>query len=84
VALNTITIAIKTENDIYQVYILLSLFKALKQELTFSSHLAMPSVLIPLKHGNVTNLARILNEHLVNSYANQVSSLCLKFVHLLV
>ncbi|XP_071172754.1 protein arginine N-methyltransferase 5-like [Mytilus galloprovincialis] len=44
---------------------------ALRQELTFASHLAIPSVLIPLKNGNITNLARILNEHLVNSYANQ-------------
>lgn len=44
---------------------------AFKQELAFASHLSVPAVLMQLKSGDVTNMARCLNEHLTNSYFQQ-------------
>lgn len=46
-------------------------FQAFKQELAFASHLSVPAVLMQLKSGDVTNMARCLNEHLTNSYFQQ-------------
>ncbi len=57
------------------LYICLRL-KALKEELTYSSHLGVPAILVPLKSGKCTNLARILSEHALHNHTHQVSAVC--------
>ncbi|KAK3086104.1 hypothetical protein FSP39_013632 [Pinctada imbricata] len=44
---------------------------AFKQEVQFSCHLGLPAILVPLKSGNIANLARCLNESLQSSYFQQ-------------
>lgn len=44
---------------------------ALREELSYASHLGMPAVLIPVYSGECFNLARTLNEHILASYIPQ-------------
>ncbi|XP_052284761.1 protein arginine N-methyltransferase 5-like isoform X2 [Dreissena polymorpha] len=44
---------------------------ALKEELTYASHLGLPAILIPLKTGQIVNLARTINEHLQGGFFQQ-------------
>uniref|UniRef100_A0A0B7AFA1 Protein arginine N-methyltransferase n=1 Tax=Arion vulgaris TaxID=1028688 RepID=A0A0B7AFA1_9EUPU len=44
---------------------------ALKEELTWSAHLGLPAVLMPLRNGNFTNLAQFISEHITSSYYQQ-------------
>ncbi|BFZ13310.1 hypothetical protein BsWGS_16351 [Bradybaena similaris] len=44
---------------------------ALKEELTWSAHLGLPAVMIPLRDGNFVNLAQVLSEQIASSYYQQ-------------
>ncbi|XP_052816495.1 protein arginine N-methyltransferase 5-like isoform X2 [Mya arenaria] len=44
---------------------------AFKEELNYASHLGLPAVLIPMKNGNMMNMARSLNEHIQGGFFQQ-------------